>query len=218
MARIIRDGIKGHFQRNEYPSSASMHSCQENLQYLLYSLCFLLSMLLQANNTEILILFLGQAIMQNTFPNVILAPLQHELGVQIHHYLVKSSLLSHCTVRGFCCCMLKFYDLRDVQLHTRVSGLISSHRCHITWFSQLKWIFQPGQDMFIFGLLCLLNNKTKQNKMSLIEPRQRYFWLSFGHATNHLHSSCGMNALPRLDIWKAISISQTSNYNSSLAI
>ena len=138
MARIIRDEIKGHFQRNEYPSSASMEPCQENLQYLLYSLCFLLSMLLQANNAEILIILLGQAIMQNTFPNVILAPLQHELGVQIHHYLVKSSLLSHCTVRGFCCCMLKFYDLRDVQLHTRVSGLISSHRCHITWFSQLK--------------------------------------------------------------------------------
>ena len=45
---------------------------------------------------------------------------------------------------------------------------------------QLKRISQSGQDMF---LLCLVNSKTK-HKMSLTEPRQRYFWLSFGHAAN----------------------------------
>ena len=82
--RMIKAQIKQVTStRNEYPSSANIKFCQGNLQYLLYSLHFLLSMLLQANN-ESCIASIGQAIMQTTFPNLILACLQLGLGAQMY--------------------------------------------------------------------------------------------------------------------------------------
>lgn len=73
-ARIIKDEIKQVTStRNQYPSSVSMESCQENPEYLPYSLRFLLSILLQANNLETHIASIGQALVRNTFPSLILA-------------------------------------------------------------------------------------------------------------------------------------------------
>ena len=74
-----------------------MESCQENLQYLPYSLLFLLSTQLQANNAATRIASIGQAIMQNTLPSLILAPLQ--LGM--HRQLGSKFLIVSLYSQGF---------------------------------------------------------------------------------------------------------------------
>lgn len=77
-ARIIKDEIKQTSStRNEYPSTAT-------LEYLPHSLHFLLSTLLQENDAETHLVLIGQATMQNTCPNLTLAPLSLGLGVQMH--------------------------------------------------------------------------------------------------------------------------------------
>lgn len=101
-----------------------------------------------------------------------------------------------------------------------VQGYNQPHKCCITSFPQLKWVSQSGQDTFyIFDLPCLFNNKTK--KTSLIEHRQRYFWLSRGHTPNLLfYFSCAVNACVNYQDWKLDSgqYSAYMHYNGSLAI
>ena len=92
-------------------------------------------------------------------------------------------------------------------------GLNSPHRCRITSFSRLKRISQSGQDtLFIFDLLCLLNNKTKQKVfnwtqqkvfLNIIWSRCQPSFLFFSR------SKCALK-LPGLDIWIVVSIQQIS--------
>ena len=78
-----------------------MESCQENLQDLTFSIRFLLLTLLQANNGETSIASVGQAIMLDTFPTLILVPLQLGLGVQIHQLFGSKFLIESLYSQGF---------------------------------------------------------------------------------------------------------------------
>ena len=55
----------------------------------------------QTNNAETCIASIGQAIMQNTFPNLILAPLQLGLGLQIHQQFGSKFLIESLYSQGF---------------------------------------------------------------------------------------------------------------------
>ena len=92
-------------------------------------------------------------------------------------------------------------------------------QCDIASFSQLKRISQSGQDTFFnFDLLCLLNNKAKQNVFNWTQtkvfltviwsPCLPTFFLFFSRC------KCVLK-LPGMDTWIAVSIRQT--YTTTVA-
>ena len=118
--------------------------------------------------------------------------------------LSQSFTLKHCFIDWF----RALHNESNTTCHV-FRGLNSPHRCRITSFSRLKRISQSGQDtLFIFDLLCLLNNKTKQKVfnwtqqkvfLNIIWSRCQPSFLFFSR------SKCALK-LPGLDIWIVISI------------
>ena len=92
-------------------------------------------------------------------------------------------------------------------------GLNSPHRCRITSFSRLKRISLSGQDtLFIFDLLCLLNNKTKQNVFNWTQKKVflKVIWSRCQPSFLFFSRRECVLKLPGLNSWIVVSIQQKS--------
>ena len=103
-AKLIKDDIKSlAISYDVYPNSDSLKSEEEGNKFLPESLKVLLKVLFVGRNVDIKTAAIGQAIMQATRPEVILAPMQVGLAVQVHHHFASRFLVDTLHRLGFCC-------------------------------------------------------------------------------------------------------------------
>ena len=99
-AKLIKEDIKAvETDCAHYPDMSSS-DLDERLDFIPWSLQLLLSILMNSKNYGIKQAFIGQAIMQATRPKVILAPMQIQLGVQLHHTFRSKYLLEELHTLG----------------------------------------------------------------------------------------------------------------------
>ena len=79
-----------------------MVSIEKSLEFIPDLLRLFLCTLFVGKDVELQIASVGQAIVQATRPRVILAPLQLDLGVQMHHHFVSKFLIDSVHAHGFC--------------------------------------------------------------------------------------------------------------------
>ena len=70
-------------EKTNYPSPEEIGNADVQLAYITNGLQSFLTMLI--DEKEIVLVAIGQAIMQNARARAVLAPLQVALGVQVHH-------------------------------------------------------------------------------------------------------------------------------------
>lgn len=100
-AKLIRDDIKSVMTSHElYPD---MLSEEENVNFVPESLRLLLGGLFVGKNVRMKTASIGQAVMQAARPQVLLAPLQIGLGIQMHHHFASRFLIDSLHKLGFCC-------------------------------------------------------------------------------------------------------------------
>lgn len=102
-AKLLRNDIKDlTANKIKYPSPAMLESTESNVEFLPETLKVFLETLFQAKKSEIKIASIGQAMTQAVRPRVLLAPLQIELGVQLHHHFASKFLMHLLFNLGFC--------------------------------------------------------------------------------------------------------------------
>ena len=100
-AKLIRDDIKSVMTSHElYPDILSE---EENVNFVPESLRLLLGGLFVGKNVLMKTASIGQAVMQAARPQVLLAPLQIGLGIQMHHHFASRFLIDSLHKLGFCC-------------------------------------------------------------------------------------------------------------------
>ena len=69
---------------NSYPSRDEMESCGKNVEYLPKSLRIVLDNVFVGKENFVPLASIGQAIMQQVRPKVLIVPLQLGLGIEMH--------------------------------------------------------------------------------------------------------------------------------------
>ena len=101
---MIKIDIKRHDGSKEtYPLSSDMWSVEIVIFLLPESLILLLDTLVVGVEKKLKKASIGQAIMQATKPRVLIAPLQLELAVHMHHHFGSRFLIDSLHRHGFCC-------------------------------------------------------------------------------------------------------------------
>ena len=90
-------------ENNCYPSYDDFESQDKCISFLPETLRKLLEVLIVGKGAKMKIASIGQAIMQAARPQVLLAPLQFGLGVQMHHHFGSRFLIDALHCHGFCC-------------------------------------------------------------------------------------------------------------------
>ena len=103
VAKLLVNDIKAMSASTDfYPKSTHMSSVDEAIAFLPKSLQMLLRSLFSGKDIDVKLASLGQAIMQATWPRVLLAPLQLGLGIQMHHHFASRFLIDSLHSHGFC--------------------------------------------------------------------------------------------------------------------
>ena len=77
---------------------------------------------------------IGQAIMQATWPLVLLVPLQFGLGVQLYYHFASRFFIGSLHHHGFCCCYqeVQRFEQNAAQSHgTDIPNLITEFNCSV---------------------------------------------------------------------------------------
>jgi len=115
-ARLIKSDIKTNVTSvtDSYPPVTDLR-LQPSLEFIPDSLRLLLYSLFVGDSSK-KVASVGQSIVQAARPRAVVAPLQIELSVQMHHLSGLSSWSTHCQPWAFVHNIVKFLDLRRMQL------------------------------------------------------------------------------------------------------
>ena len=89
-------------EKEVYPEAAHMEDKQMNLDYVPPSLHLLLSSIIKSKNSDILVVSLGQTIIQAKCPRSFLPPLQLAVTVTLEHNYGSRALVDLLSSLGFC--------------------------------------------------------------------------------------------------------------------
>ena len=102
-ANLLKNEIKEcDSTATSYPSTEDMESRTRCNEFILPSLRLLLEKMFVAKSTDLRIASIGQEIMQTLRPEAIVAPLQIELGVQMHRQSSSRFLIESLYSHGVC--------------------------------------------------------------------------------------------------------------------
>ena len=108
-----------------YPLSSDMSSVEIAISFLPESLILLLDTLIIGVDKKFKIASIGQAIMQATRPQVLIAPLQLGLAVQMNHHFGSRFLINSLYRHGFCS------SYSEVQMFKRNASVASGTELNI---------------------------------------------------------------------------------------
>ena len=121
--------------REEYPDSTAI---ENHRNYIPETLRQFLEQVIRKKDASLKISAIGQALVQSTRPNTVIAPLQIGLAVQMHRTFGSRFLIDTLSHLGFCTSTMKLkslnstqrYSIESISLKRRTSTQFSS--CQIT--------------------------------------------------------------------------------------
>ena len=132
--KLIKTHIKSVVQSKDiYPTTIEMSSIDMTSAFLPNSLQHFLDSLLVRKDKDLKALrvsSIGQALMQATWPRVLIAPLQLGLGVQLHSHFASRFLVDTLYKHGFCSSyteIQKYEMCAATQSGTDIPGYIPGH-------------------------------------------------------------------------------------------
>lgn len=104
VAKLIKSEVsKMSDNKSVYPTADGLKNFELQKSFLPESLIQLLDQLFTEKNHELILVSIGQAIVQAIRPRLLIAPLQFGLGVQMHHNFKSKFLVDVLHRLGFCC-------------------------------------------------------------------------------------------------------------------
>ena len=93
-AKLIKSDIKNlDASGSDYPSTNDMSSTEQAMEFVPSLLKLFLRLLLTGKDIDVKLTSIAHAVIQGTRPQVILAPLQLGLGIQMHHHFASKFLI-----------------------------------------------------------------------------------------------------------------------------
>ena len=140
---LLRDMKPVETNNSSYPTCADFESEENCMAFLPESLRVLLEGMIKSKGSKMKIASIGQIIMQAARPQVLLAPLQFGLGVQMHIILYLVSWLIRCNTMAFAVHIMKYSNLKDVlHIHTKQTFPITQpslcNMKQIMWTTKLE--------------------------------------------------------------------------------